>query len=417
MVKPLRVLLAPFGTRGDVQPMLALAQGLTAAGHRVRFCAPPDYRSWVESHGYVFHPAGRDYASLVKELTSGAVRAFRVLSEEVPRQFAAMEPLMADVDVVVNASLEYASVTLCERLGKPHFSVLFSPCVLPSAEHPFPLIPVYGLPGWLNRLTWWLADVATRFSVLPVVNAERIRRGLRPFPPVLTEMLGPHVLLPFDAALARLARDARAGIQQMGPWLLEERDEIPADVQSFLDAGAPPVYVGFGSMPDRAPEKTTAMIVEAAGRAGVRVLLSSGWAGLGSVELPASVRVVGAVPHRKLFPRCLGVVHHGGAGTTTSSALSGVPQLVVPHEVDQFFHGRRVHHLGLGPRAIPRKKLNAPRLAEAFKAFSSADHATRARAFAREMSREGVQHAVRMIEAVSLGTPGQAPTLELRAAV
>jgi sterol 3beta-glucosyltransferase len=137
------------------------------------------------------------------------------------------------------------------------------------------------------------------------------------------------------------------------------------ELQAFLDAGDPPVSVGFGSMAGRNPEQLAGLVVDALARSGRRGILLTGWGGLRAARVPENVFVVDAAPHSWLFPRMAAVVHHGGAGTTAEGLRAGVPNVIVPFVFDQPFWGARVQTLGLGPQPIPQKKLTADRLAQA----------------------------------------------------
>src|SRR5690606_35862025 len=139
----------------------------------------------------------------------------------------------------------------------------------------------------------------------------------------------------------------------------------PPALEAFLDAGEPPVYIGFGSMAGRDPEAMTALVVEALALCGRRGLLLTGWGGLHAGAVPESIFVLDAAPHSWLFPRMAAVVHHGGAGTTAEGLRAGVPAVVVPFLFDQPFWGARIEALGVGPAPIPRKQLTAARLAGA----------------------------------------------------
>jgi UDP:flavonoid glycosyltransferase YjiC (YdhE family) len=195
-----------------------------------------------------------------------------------------------------------------------------------------------------------------------------------------------------------------------GYWFLDpvEAWTPPAALVEFLEAGPPPVFVGFGSMSSRKPEETTALIVDALDRAGQRAILLSGWGGLEGARVPDTVFVVDAVPYSWLFPRVAAVVHHGGAGTTSAGLRAGVPSLVIPFFGDQPFWGRRVAALGVGPEPVPRRRLTAERLARALREAVT-DEGMRQRAAelgARIRTEDGVGRAVAVLE-----------TLERRGAV
>jgi vancomycin aglycone glucosyltransferase len=178
-------------------------------------------------------------------------------------------------------------------------------------------------------------------------------------------------------------------------------EPLPPALESFLAGGSPTVYVGFGSMPNTNPSRSTRIVVDALARAGVRAIVSSGWAGLGTA-LPHTCFAIDEISHDALFPRLAGVVHHGGAGTTAAAARAGVPQLVVPHLLDQFYWAARVAALGIGPRALPRRSLNSEDLG-AKMAVLVTDTAMRRAARAlgdRLRGRDGVAAAVAALEAV-----------------
>ena len=190
--------------------------------------------------------------------------------------------------------------------------------------------------------------------------------------------------------------------QVSGYWFLDGASdyEPPGQLAAFLDGGSPPIYVGFGSMVDHERDETTAIVIDAVSRAGRRAILHAGWSGLGSGDMPDSILVVDDVPHDWLFRRCAAVVHHGGAGTTAAGLRAGVPTVVVPFFLDQFFWAWRVRDLGAGPPGIPRKRLTAERLAAAM-VQATDDETMRARAAAigeRIRGEDGLARGVSLVE-------------------
>jgi UDP:flavonoid glycosyltransferase YjiC (YdhE family) len=176
-------------------------------------------------------------------------------------------------------------------------------------------------------------------------------------------------------------------VDQVGYLLPKDETLLPPKLESFLQAGPPPVYLGFGSMVDPGPARTTRLLLEAIERAECRAILARGWAGLGDGPLPDSVFRAGPLPHANLFPRLAAVIHHGGAGTTTTAARSGIPQIVIPHFLDQYYWGHRTHLLGVSPPPLPRVKLSADRLAELISATLDNEFlANRARELAERLS-------------------------------
>ncbi|MBM3275953.1 MAG: hypothetical protein FJZ00_12435, partial [Candidatus Sericytochromatia bacterium] len=191
-----------------------------------------------------------------------------------------------------------------------------------------------------------------------------------------------------------------------GFWHMGTTDDpLPSEVEAFLEAGPPPVYIGFGSMTARDPVGRTHVLIDAVRLAGVRAILSAGWADLGvGQELPPGCLSIGAVPHAALFPRCVAIVHHGGSGTTAAAARAGRPQVVVPHLLDQYYFSHRIAVAGLGPRPIPVNTLSAPRLASAIgQACRDPSIARRADEVGRKLQvRDGLAEAVDCIAKKSL---------------
>ena len=400
----MRILIGGFGSRGDMQPMLALGLGLRARGHAVTVCGPPDFAAWADELALPFAAVGGSVQDLVQRGTdrNGNVRTVTVLREARAMghaHFAALEPLVARSDLVVASGITVAGASLAERRGIPYVFVGLCPQVIPSREHPHPMVPRQTLPGPVNRLTWRVGGLANNLVFRGTVNRERARLGLAPIGDIWSHVIFHRLIVAADPALAPLPADVPAGVRQTAAVYMPEPEDLPVGVEEFLQAGPPPVYIGFGSMADQDPVRTSLGILEAARRAGVRVLLSSGWAGLGAVELPPTALVIGHTPHGKLFPRCAAVVHHGGAGTTANAARSGVPQVLVPHFLDQFYWCHRVWKLGLSPPPIPRSLLQVEPLAAALRTCRD-DTALRerARAFAPSVALDGLERTIQLIE-------------------
>jgi UDP:flavonoid glycosyltransferase YjiC (YdhE family) len=208
------------------------------------------------------------------------------------------------------------------------------------------------------------------------------------------------ILCCYSSTVLPLPPDLPDHVHVTGYWFLEPSPDWQPDssLVAFLQAGPPPVYVGFGSMGNsRKAQETDALILEALALSGQRGLLASGWSGLGSnVRLPKNIFVLESAPHDWLFPQMAAIVHHGGVGTTGAGLRAGVPNIVVPHFADQHFWGRRVAALGAGPPPIPRPKVNAGRMAEAIgEAVCNHTMRFRAAAIGRQIAAEnGVGRAV-----------------------
>ncbi|HMQ34311.1 MAG TPA: glycosyltransferase [Chloroflexaceae bacterium] len=414
----MKIVIFALGSRGDVQPYVALGAGLRAAGHVVSLLASTDFRKLVTSHGLEFVALGGSTEAVAQELQHLVEqgRTFKVFSSqarlaEEQAYAAAAHGLSAaqSADMIV-AGLGgmFVAWSLAEKLGVPfvqahlvpftptrHFSSVLAP--------PLPHTP---LAGWTNSLShhmveqmlWQMfrsADARARAEVL----------GLPPAP-----FWGPFdalrdarpTLYGYSAHVLPRPSDWAPDIHVTGYWFLAPPAgwEPPVDLVRFLDAGPPPVYIGFGSMPSSRPEEAAAMAVEALTRIGRRGLLYGGWGGLRAEQLPEHVHLTGSVPHSWLFPRVAAVVHHGGVGTTAAGLAAGIPSIVTPFFGDQPFWGQRVHELGVGPRPIPRRRLTADSLAEAV-CVATSDQQMQARAAElgeRLRAEDGVDRAVAVIE-------------------
>lgn len=372
----MRIALAVDGTRGDVHPMLALGELFRDAGHTVIVCGPPDAEPDCRERGFELRPMGVDVRQFLDQEADGIARgrlAFamsgrRYFEATIRRQFERLPPATADVDRILGAGLCFAGASAAELHGVPYRMVAYCPVLLPSAEHPPFIAPAWGTPRWLNRLLWRLLVPPLSALVGVRINQQRRALGLPPSRDLYRALLSQRPILAASSALAPLPRDCRIPVDTIPHLHLPAGDPLPEKLESFLAAGPAPVYIGFGSMTDPRPEQTTACILEAVERAGCRAIVSAGWAGLGTGPLPENVFRVGSVDHARLFPRVAAVVHHGGAGTTTTSARAGVPQIVVPHGVDQYYWAGRVQALGVAPPPLPRHRLDAAGLATALRA-------------------------------------------------
>ncbi|OJH41474.1 glycosyltransferase [Cystobacter ferrugineus] len=409
----MHALLIGSGSRGDFQPMLALAVAMRRAGHTVTLLSSPGFQGEAEAFGIPFHPCGHDSREMLsetRERTRTPLGFVRTLHEMVAREFelqvAHIEPRLRGVDLVVGGGGVMAAHLLADAAGVPYRYIGYTPQILPSAYHPMLMVPLSRSPRGLNRLIWRAARGFYNRMMDEPYNAQRARRGLPRDEDLFGSIFPPgKTLLACDPELMPAPPDL-AHVPQVGSFALPDDRPLPPEVEAFLSAGPPPIYVGFGSMPDDDPSGTTRRVLEAARKAGVRLLLSAGWAGLGEGEaLEPSVHVLGPVSHGLLFPRLAGVVHHGGAGTTAASARAGVPQLVVPHAFDQFMFARHVHERGLGPKPLPKRALTVERLAEGLRALAS-DGAVREQARVtgeRIRSREPLRAAVTWLESALPG--------------
>ncbi|WP_197717139.1 glycosyltransferase [Glycomyces terrestris] len=348
----MRVLMTTFGSRGDVEPIAGLAAELRAQGDEAVVCAPPDeeFARRLGGLGVELVPLGEPVRPKISgDRPPSLADAPRIASGLVDVQYETVLRAGAGCDAVVGAGLPPAGAALAaERLGVPYRFAAYVPGALPSPLHrPLPR-PGKPFPEGEsdNRALWEVDAENLRFLYGPALNAHRAEVGLGEVEDVRGYLLGDGPLLATDPLLGPWPEDAASPVVQTGAWFVPDERPLPDDLEAFLDAGEPPVYIGFGSMPFQSGKDAAAAAAAAVRAHGRRIVVSRGWAELG-VSGPDCF-AVGESNHRKLFPRMAAVVHHGGAGTTHKAAAAGVPQVVVPQIADQPYWAGRVAALGIG---------------------------------------------------------------------
>lgn len=409
-----------LGSRGDVQPYVALGVGLQRAGYGVRLLTHENYEPLVRAHGLEFWPMHGNVQAVAESpeiqalLEKGDFLAINARTAKLAEQASlnwAAEGLAACQDVeflVAGVGGLFIALALAEKLNLPLIQAYVFPFT-PTRAFPAALFPkiVAKLGGAVNALShhalrqiMWqgsqAADKVARQKVLGLPTAPF-------FGPYQSSRLNGHpVLYGFSPAVIAPPADWH-NTHVTGYWFLESEPDWtpPAALVDFLQAGPPPVYIGFGSMSNRKPEQTTELILHALAQTQQRAILLSGWNGLHKENLPANVYLLDSAPHSWLFARVAAVVHHGGAGTTAAGLRAGVPSIIIPFFADQPFWGQRVMDLGVGPAPIPRQQLTAERLAHALQQAAT-DKVMRDRAaqLGEQIRAEsGVVKAVAVIEA------------------
>ncbi|HZB08985.1 MAG TPA: glycosyltransferase [Rubrobacter sp.] len=401
----MHVRLLAIGTRRDVQPYIALGLGLKRAGFGVSIAATADFRPFVESYGIECLTTDLDLRRAVADPQEGARAAkwavFRTLLSETER-------LCRDADCVIcSPTTTLTAPHVAEKLGIPALPALLQPYLDPTGRFPavmLPSLPVGGRIGErYNLLTYRAFEGLTRAFVGRQINHWREKRlGLPPSPInsfALIRQRSTPTLYGISPSVLPKPREWGEHVHLTGYWFLPRGQEPSEELARFLDAGKPPVFVGFGSTASKHPRATAMTVLEAVRQAGVRAVLSSGWGGLSASEVPEDVLLVREAPHDWVLPRVASVVHHGGAGTTAEGLRAGRPTVVVPAGGDQPFWGRRMERLGVGPAPIPRRRLTAERLARAIRE-SLGDRRMRGRATTlgeRIRAEDGVERAVELI--------------------
>jgi UDP:flavonoid glycosyltransferase YjiC (YdhE family) len=415
----MKIGLIAYGTRGDVQPILALAKGLNAARHCARVIAAENFGDWVRSHGLDFAPIRVDIQAMMQSGDGVAwVEAKNVRQEmaQMRRLFdrvglqSARDALAAaeGLDMLMGGlTSDCFGRSIAEKRGLRYAVALLQPM------HPTRLGAATLRPAFARRtntLNRWMGKIGQRviYGVFAdVTNRFRAELGLQPFTAAsyyaglerVTTLNG------YSQHVTPMPDDWPATQHITGYWFLDEDAhwQPPSDLEHFIAAGPAPVYVGFGSATGSDAQRLTRMIVDALKQSGQRGIIAQGWAGLHAEDLPGSIYLLKSAPHGWLFPRMAGVVHHGGAGTTAAGLRSGVPSFLIPHFADQPYWARRVHELGAGPKPVDKAKLTQAALADGIRQLVS-DTAMRQRAAelgAAIRAEDGVANAVRVIEAMA----------------
>ena len=369
----MRVLLSTYGSRGDVEPIVALAVQLQALGAQVRMCAPPDeeFTELSAREGVPLVPFDRPWCSWERPPTAEERR--QRVADLIAAQYDTVAGTAAGCDVIVATAMsQFVGPSVAEELGIPYRYALFCPDVLGGLDG-LGFDELFGKPIDTHRASIGLPPVGNvgefLFTARPLLAAD----------PVLGPWRGPEG---FD-------------VVQTGAWILPDERPLPAELLTFLDAGDPPAYLGFGSM-RTVDEDGARAVIEAIRAQHRRVLLGRGWAGLASVDDQDDCFVIGEVNQQELFRRVAAVVHHGGAGTTTTAARAGAPQVVVPQGGDQFYWARRAAELGLGAAHDgPTPTVEA--LSAALRTALTPETRARATAVAAEVRTDGATTAAELL--------------------
>jgi sterol 3beta-glucosyltransferase len=405
----MHISIMALGSRGDIQPYATLGQALVAAGHRVGFVTTENFAALIAAHSLEFHPIPGDAQALVTGAGANMrklVRSFYTLARQTVAALDQIFPALAQTDAILS-QLPGAlySYDLAQKLQRPLLMAAVIPLTATSA---FPLMafPRLPLPGY-NKATYRLGTQIIWQLYRPIIN--RWRQNSLGLPKLSLagyfhqlEKKAVPVLNGFSSHVVARPADWGNHVHITGYWFPQEQTwQPPERLLRFLAAGEPPVFIGFGSMPIKNPSRATQIILDALAQSGRRAVVQAGWGGLGHTALPDSIFPLDYAPYDWLFPRMAAVVHHGGSGTTAAGLRAGIPTLIVPFLFDQFYWGRRVAALGVGPTPLPFKHLSAQRLAGAINECVT-DSAMRRRAAALGQKIEaeaGLTEAVRLIEA------------------
>jgi sterol 3beta-glucosyltransferase len=417
-----KVLVLAHGTRGDVQPYAALALALQQAGHEPVLAAPAASAALVDPYGLRFAPVHDGPNTLIDEpdireaieTNYRGLRGKRIALEVMHRSKPLLAQVLADMVAVARTGSPRFDVVLhapgipgnriAESLGVPAVPAVLQPVWVPTSAFRNPMLPV-PLPRALNRASYRSTALMLRTfgSITDAALDLPRRRGRHDI--LRRPDGGPATVLQgFSPRLLPTGTRYPPWVHSTGYWYLPAPPSWtpPADLTAFLEAGDPPVYIGFGSMTGTDPARVGAIVTDALHLAGVRAVLVSGWGGIRVDGARKDLLVLDQAPHDWLFPRMAAIVHHGGGGTTGAALAAGRPQVICPFVADQPFWAARTHATGVATAPLPQSHLSPEHLAAAIRSATSDQdmicNAERLGALVR--AENGVQRAVGVLESV-----------------
>lgn len=386
-----------YGTEGDTRPLVALASALIARGHQAQLLADISTGNTAAANGVPFIPLAGDMKATV--LAGGALEKImqdggdvtrmtkacaKIAQDNTAAWMATTQDAARDSDVLVFSGLaSYAGLAVAEHLALPCIGAGLWP-MTPTRDLPCAFLRPRALPGWLNRLSHQAFGSLSWAMFKPAINGARRqvfgqgprRRMWRDYP----------ILYGCSPSLVPPPADWPPHIRLCGAWNLPATDwQAPPALTDFLAAGAPPIYIGFGSMAGFDRKRVLDAMIAAVG--GRRAVFYPGWSGI-TARLPDNFHVLGDTPHDWLFPRCSLIIHHGGAGTTHTAARSGQPAVVIPFAGDQFFWADRVVKAGIGSACTQAGKLDGATLQALITSADTAPVRQRAAALGEQMRAE-----------------------------
>ncbi|KAK4555729.1 hypothetical protein LTR86_006949 [Recurvomyces mirabilis] len=446
---PLNVVIQIVGSRGDVQPFVALGKVLKSTyGHRVRLATHPVFKDFVLENGLEFFSIGGDPSQLMAFMVKnpGLMPSFDALrggdvgkrrkevgeylngcwrscyeagdglgpqaNDNTVEDWNVQNPMRSGLpdpsdeaerpfvaDCIIANPPSFAHVHIAEKMGIP-LHIMFTMPYSPTQAFPHPLANIQSSnadPNLTNYISYALIDMLTWQGLGDIINRFRQKSlGLEPIslvwaPGMMQRLKIPHTYC-WSPSLIPKPKDWGQQVSISGFFFLNLASNYTpdADLKAFLDDGPPPVYIGFGSIVLDDPNGMTKLLFDAVRKTGQRALVSKGWGGMGADELgkPDGVFMLGNCPHDWLFQRVSCVVHHGGAGTTAAGITAGRPTVVVPFFGDQPFWGAMVARAGAGPNPIHSKELTAEKLAEAIEVCLKPESQERAKEYAKSISHE-----------------------------
>ncbi|MCD6498487.1 MAG: glycosyltransferase family 1 protein [Deltaproteobacteria bacterium] len=392
----MKIVVSSRGSRGDVMPILSIGTHLAAAGHEVLACVPRALTDSAQDMGLTHVLYDEDIYHAMQSFEAkwtAAKRALAWMASNLDHQFQVLMAASQGAQAIVSSVNELMAPSVAEYRGIPHFRVGYAP-IIPGTQPP-PLQPFQTLPGWANLVAWRIVNGTVDLAFGRNVNRLRQSLGMKSIDRIETYLAARSLtLLGISPTLGPPGDRWRYPYEYVGYCFGGDHGSIDQRTEAFLNAGAPPLYVGFGSVGVRDPQALTKKVIEAADKVGCRLLIGRGWTGMGADHLPDWASVVAETPHAVLFPKLAGIVHHAGSGTLHNAARAGIPQLGMPQIADQYYWAHRIWRLGLGPKPIEPDHVTVDGLAAAMDSLlHNGYHQKMATRIARQIRSDGAQVA------------------------
>jgi vancomycin aglycone glucosyltransferase len=349
-----------LGTRGDVQPMVALADGLLKRGHEVIICAPPENEELISRVNCRFVPFGPSPKKAAKETPNrqtGGITA-KISPKEgkkvISDQINLLPKILTGMDLILGVGIVMGVHTTADILKVPYRFVIYYPIVLgTTSDDPLK-----------NRIMFGFGRSLINMFIKGFINNQRAKFSLPPIKDVWSNWMGDRVIVACDPELNKASDGVSFPFIQTGFMLLPSKIELPDNILNFCNSGKPPVYIGFGSNPIADTEKFKQIFEKVRNDTNQRFIISKGWADLPENNSPDIV-YVDELPFDKLFPKLAAVIYHGGTGTMATIARAGIPQAAFPFIADQFANRDNIVKFGLGPKTCNFKEMTAESISTA----------------------------------------------------
>ncbi|MGL2987194.1 glycosyltransferase [Flavobacterium sp. RSSA_27] len=424
----MKIGIQTWGSEGDINPFIALASGLSKAGHNVTLAVTcsdrKDFKALAEKLGFKLGTV--DYIGENEETLN--MLGKKMIEEKNPlvqlkfifekmflpgvhSMFDTANQLVSENDLIIGHFIHYPLQCACEKAGKPYITVSLNHGAIPTKH--YPPVPFPNLGKTINTWLWKLTEKMINKAILGQINTFRISHGLKEVNTFRTIWESPLLnLIAVSPVLSPPTDDWSKNNKVCGFFNLDDyasKWELPKDFEIFLDNVEPPVYFTLGSMTGTENNalyinETTKLMYDAAKLAGCRAIIQSRWEYVKNIPEDKSIFKVNSAPYTRVFPKCKAVVHHGGAGTTQTATLCGTPSIIIAHIQDQFLWGHQLKKLGIGGKVLSRQTVTSEKIAaEIRKITNDPNKKEKAIEIGKVLATEnGVKNAIKYIEEISI---------------